>query len=392
MRLFVTLSLSALLFATAQQVHAEDVEFLNFRDNMPITVTTNNLTSAQATARGLEIRTNTEGFIVWDKPNFNKPIDVITLRVQSRTNGKGAIMWRPRDEADGLYQVPFDIRGAETAYDIDVILSEHPSWDWKTDVIALRFEPGTDVIIEEMNLRHWSLGDKAIEAWGSFWTFDNFRPYSINFLWGPLIATSDAARAKLYANLPPESPSATRIFYVVLLIAAVAGSATYAFTRDAKLPLGIVAVTFVTLWVIFDIRMGAEIMNYAFDDIRTYVREDGLDKRLRTYSNLFPILDRMTEELKKHERYGIIADLNTVYFGTTRYAAYPSVPVTMDQSQSGVNVWAVFAMPNIQQDEQGRLWIPGDAATYENGRRILTAPGRVTLRIDPGTFIFSADR
>ena len=60
--------------------------------------------------------------------------------------------------------------------DIDVVLSDYTTWDWRTDAFGIMFPPGTELILEEMNFRHWTPMERLIGGWKSFWTCEGCKP------------------------------------------------------------------------------------------------------------------------------------------------------------------------------------------------------------------------
>lgn len=380
-----------LMFATVPMARAEEVDFWNFRGSMPKEARMSGLTTAEVTDEGLFVRTGTEGFISWPGQPLDGPADAITLRVRSVRPVTAHFVWQPTDGSGetGLYQIPIAIPYTETARDVDVVLSTHSEWDWRTDLMGIVFPPGTELILEEMNVRHWTPMEKLIEGWKSFWTFDDFKPHSINFLWGPLIATNGPARAELYATLPPRSWSATRIFLGILFAAGTAGMFLAVVRRNRDLGLGIFAATFCALWLLFDLRMGAEIVSYAADDLRTYVFADEDERSLRSHGVIYTLFNQVLPEIKKHERYALFSPPGSVVYPNLRYLSYPSVAVLPGQDMTGLTLYVVFGDTGIALDDQSRLTRRAASGT---GTEILSPPGAITKRVHESIYLFEPNR
>jgi hypothetical protein len=383
---FCTAALFLVLFASV--AHGEDIQLWNFRGTMPIQTSIGGLTKAETTPEGLLIQTDVEGFIMWANQPIKTPTEVLTMRVKSPSQIGAFFMWTsPAGEEQFTFEIPFIIPATtEVPKDVNIIPSNFPTWDWRAEKVAIRFPAGANVLIEEATLRHWSTMEKFIEGWKSFWTYDTFRAYSINFLWGPLIATNAPARGVMFDTLPPFAWSATRIFYGLLLLAAVIGLVVRFLGKNAALGFGIFAAVFVGCWVIFDIRMGAEIIDYAFDDIDSYVKKEGNNQTLRSHGNLYAIINEALPVINQYDRYVLIYPAGSVYFANVRYMAYPSVPVREEDNAENVKLWAVFERRDILIDENNRLY-----KKVGTGTVVLSPPGKIVKQLAADVFLFAAD-
>ena len=379
---------ASVLLAFACIAHAEDIDVWNFRGDMPKSAGANGLTDVHESPEGLVIRTDTDGYVAWPDHPLGAPAEVLTLTAKSAVPMQAVFMWQPVDGGEGLYQLPFVIPASENGASVDVVLSDYPMWDWRTDTVALRFPAGADVTLVEMDFRHWSPMEKFIEGWKSFWTFDDFRAYSINFLWGPLIAGNPVARANLYATLPPFAWSALRVMYAILAVVGVIAVAARVIARDRALALGIFAAAFAGCWLFFDLRMGLEIVSYAKDDWRSYVLQSPDDRRLRTHDNLYAIIDRILPTIQAYDRYALYSPVGSVIYPNLRYAAYPSVPVLNPSSSSGVQLNVIMGAQGMYVDELGRL----ARVTASGSGEVLSAPGHIVQQINENAFLFVTDR
>lgn len=372
-----------LLAASVPFAAAEEIDFWNLRGRMPGNATSSNLTVSEVTEEGLFVRTDTEGLVAWPGHPLEGPAEAVTLRLRSSRAVTAKFAWVPTDDSpEGtMFQVPFEIPVTREARDVHVVLSDYDGWDWRTEAVGIVFPAGSELILEEVTFRHWTPTERLIEGWKSFWTFDDFKPHSINFLWGPLVAGSEPGREQLYANLPPLAWSATRLFYTALLLAAGAGL-FLAYARGKRpLGLGVFTAVFCGLWLLFDARMGAEILSYAADDVRTYVRADGDEKVLRTHGPFYAAMEQLLPDIMKHGRYALHAPPGTIAFPNIRYRAYPSVPVLPDQNLTGVQLHVVFGDTNVTVDAAGRLM---------RGSEVLAASGSVIKRVHDTIFLYEA--
>jgi hypothetical protein len=372
-------------FFLMQTASAEEITPWNFRGQMPKEAQGVQLTSAQITPQGLHINTQTDGYLVWSGNPIEGPVHVITIRAKAARPTQGSVLWQAKDAKEGeLVQLYFAIPASNEMKNIDVIVSGYDQWNWRSEQFAIAFPAGSEVVIEEIQFRYWPFYERAIERWKSFWTFDSFRPYSINFLWGPLLAGNSPQRTTLFDTLPPSAPSVTRYFYVVLAIVAVASiiAGRKQWRRDKA--IGWFLGTFVLLWLIFDVRMGAEILSYAANDVKTYVFAEQDDRQLRNFQFIHATVERMVPELQKHATFAMVTPQGEVYFPILRYYAYPSVILPDPATWSGATAWAVIDRNDIWVDEASRL-----REGPKNGSgKILTPPGHVAVPVNDSTFLF----
>lgn len=379
-----------ILCCVALVANAEEIDFWNFRGSMPKNALVNDLTRAEVTPEGILIQTQTEGYIGWSDQPLEGPVDVISLRIRSPRTIDAVFLWKPLDPTlEGMYQERFIIPASgDFASEIHISLGNLPNWDWRTQQIAFLFAPGTSIIIEEMNLHHWTPMEKLTEVWKSFWTFDTFEIYSINFLWGPLTTTNPVARAHLFDSLPPVALSALRIFYAILAASAVGGFIAGLYLRRKNMMLGAFAYAFIALWLLFDVRMGTEILLYAKRDINSFVMKEGTTQTLRSHGNLYAALQQALPIIRAHDRFALFEQAGSPYFNNIRYQSYPSVPVLENQPTDGIRLWAVFERRDMGV-ENARIWKKADTPS---GREYISGTGSIVWRFDDRTFLFATDQ
>lgn len=380
-------TIALFLFAFPFFTFAEGITTWDFADAMHQDAIVHQLTDARVTNSGLSIQTSSDGFIQWGDSPIPGPADVVTLRVKSADQVESALLW-PQDKTDDaeLLQLFFTIPQSDDFIDVDVIVSDYDQWDHTAENFGIAFPAGANVVIEKVMFRHWPLHERIVEGWKSYWHFDAFRPYSINFLWGPLIVTNSPAREQLYENLPPHAWSANRIYYVLIAVAGMIAYGLWRFgksDRRANQALLILGGTCVSLWLIFDARMGMEMLAYAKRDIATYVLAPDSDAKLRTHGDFYATVKQMTPFLMEHGRYGLITIPGTPYFANLRYITYPSIPITMEKDTSGIRLWAVIERGDVTMGAQRRL--------IDDSGSPLTPPGSIILPINDKNFLFLAD-
>ena len=381
---------SLLVFLPA--AHAENAVVWDFaKRTAPNTMQTQSITNIQQIEEGVAVRTQTNGFLSWSGGPLRTPVDVITLTVRSTRPTEAAWMWSPKDKTlQGLYQVFFRIPANSAFTEVHVPISSTSTWFAEADVQALALPSGSDIVIQKIAFRHWNVFEKSIESIKSFWTFDQFTQYSINFLWGPLLATNPIARSVLYATLPPPSWSALRVFYALTACAAAVAAALRFGMKNAERGkrIGLLAVTSVVafLWILFDARMGLELLSYARTDITSYVRQDKDTRTLRANGPLNAFLDHLRPTLQQYPRYALLASDALPFFANFRYQTYPSVPVMEGQDMDDIALWLVIERQDIAVDETGRL-----LKKTGTGYVLLSPKGHIVERFSPSIFLFQTD-
>lgn len=376
------------LFAFASTARAQHQWSWDFRNNsLPFRANVSQLTEVRPTAEGLYIRTDRDGYILWNPHPLDGPVDVVTLRIKNMHATEAAWMWDPDA---GLYQGFFMIPAADTFQNVDIAVSNYRTWRWDTEAVGLGLPAGAEILIERITFSHWGAADRVTEAWKTFWTFDAFRPYSINFLWGPLLTFNPIARRELFETLPPFAWSAMRAIYALLAAGIVTGAAIRLFHSDTSRGRTIGALTIigtvVFCWLLLDLRMGLELLNYAKIDLRQYVFAAREERLFRNYDRFYTIADQALPLIHDHERYVLLAPSSSPAFANFRYLSYPSIPIKEEQSMDGVRLWVIVDRPDVSAEGK-RLVRDGDTGTKET----LAASGSVLMRLSDSSFLFLAD-
>lgn len=339
------------------------------------------LASAQQGAEGLTISVGPQGGGLTRAIEPGTRVEAVMLRIRSATNAQGFIVWRAAGwESGRMAEFPFTVEASDTFQEHILPVSSHPQWSKSIDYLGVGFAPGSTVEIADAGIASWGMGEKAVELVKGFWTFDEFKPLSINFLWGPLLSTTPALRAQLYDTLPPQAPSATRVMYAVLAIVGALALVTRAVKPErSAAAFGLCTLVFAGLWILFDVRMGSEILSYAAHDLRHYVLAPTGKKELRTHRKMYDILNQTLPVLQQEERFALVTQENAFY-SLVRYRSYPTLPITPDRSQSGLTLWLVAYRQDAVIDEQQRLTVGG---------RVLSGPGKVVQHFGSGEYLFS---
>ncbi len=374
------LPLAALVVLLPAAAFAMESTFWDFRGAPLPGMDVQKLTTVEATAEGLYVETQTDGFLQF--PTLTRGADSLTLQATNARDAEAALIWRTPALNPGEYYQHNIVIPLGESKTVTVALNQIPEWEWSAPFVGLALPAGSRMLIETIEWRTYTVGEKLWNGVVSFWTPDTFRLYSINFLWGPLIGSTPEARMTLYETLPPSSWSATRLFYGAFALAAgVAGLLWWSKPEGGKRRfLLILAFAGAALWIVFDARMTEEILSYVRDDWRSYVLAPADERTLRSHSNLYDIVYEAKELLGDDPRYVLVAQENTPFFSNLRYALYPSVPV--QPGEAGVSAYIVLARPDI---------------TVVNGKIMdkdgsLTAgSGSIVKRFDDASFFFRTE-
>lgn len=341
------------LASICQTASAMTATAWDLRGSVPAGLTPQNLTTVEITTEGMYVRTDTDGFIQLPAPGVRA--DVLAMTVTNVDTPELGLIWRTPDLAPQEYYQAKIALPTGTDEETILALNEVPEWDPNATTIALAFPAGAEVLVADMEWRSYSGLEKLWNGVVSFWRPDVFSMYSINFLWGPLIATTPEGRATLFDTLPPKAWSATRFMYGFLAVAAVAAGAWAWNKPDRRRTfLTIVTIVFGATWILFDARMTQEIASYAAHDWSTYVLADPADRELRMHRKLYDTLETADELLGDDPSYVLVENDLGPYFANARYRLYPAVPVTPEEP-GDATAWLVLGRPDIRVRSGGVL-------------------------------------
>jgi hypothetical protein len=339
-----------------------------------------NLTSVTATDAGLAIKTTQEGNL---RTKLQTPFvaDTIVFVFDHATPMEARLVWTQKGQEDRtIIRLPFLI-GGKPHEEISLDIGQYD--EWKTaETVGLEFPANADTVLERIEFHKWTLFEKTAEAWKSFWTFDDDRVYSINFLWGPIFTFNRFERAKMFTSLPPVGKSANILFYVILSIAGIVSLALL-FWKRRTAALQTFFFTLAALWVIYDVRMGLEVFSYLADDYRTYWSQDFAHRDFRTAGNFFDVVERSRPYLLQDKRYAFVGPgAPSPYLAWMRYLTYPSLPIGDQDDYGGVRTWLVFQRDDVTVNEKNQL-------VFE-GKTVLIPQGKIIERFGKDSFLYQA--
>lgn len=350
----------------------------------------------EKTPDGLHIRASAQNGSLLSDLLLNHPAEVVSVTFASPAERAVQLVWHRRnDPQEMLTQLGFVIPKGVARNDINVDF--YRQWDRRADSIGFIFPKGTDVLLQEIRFAHWTLGEKAAEIWKSFWRFDDYSPFSINFLWGPLITFNPVGTSELFTTMPPMGRSGMWVFYAAASAAGLVILADWFWNkvrpseRRHDLPpqtggrrvgrLALFLMFYGALWVIFDIRMGAEMLSYVKDDYETYLSMPHGQRTLRTYLNFNDVMEVTAPWLDGVRELALLRG-TTPIAAMTRYFALPAVTEEPAGPRPDLPVWLVYHRDNAALDGEGRLTVDGVP---------WTSPGQIVQWFDARSFLFRAN-
>ncbi|MBI3336236.1 hypothetical protein HYZ98_01570 [Candidatus Peregrinibacteria bacterium] len=381
--LFRTSIILAVLVLLPATTHAVTITEWNFRgSNVPGRWEVRDLAPVR-TDTGLHITAPHEGSLT-RLTDLHHRIDDIIVHAFATQATEVFLLWHHRNmPPSNLVQLPFKIPSSTTPLSIELNVSSFPEWDPNTDRIGFAFPQGTDAILESMEFVGLQWWEHGIVAMQSFWTFDWYKPHSINFVWGPLLTFTPLSKKHMFYQLPPLAYSANIIFYTLMIIGA--GAAIFywhahgrTFKARQKSATGFLMLIAI-LWIGYDIRMGAEWLSYVREDLRTYLLAEESTRTFRERGRFYDFATIASTYLTKDPTYIFLATHRWPYLGAMRYFTYPSIPTEPDQAQFGIDTWVVFDRPDISVDPSEHLVSEGT---------VVTPPGKVLYQFDDHSFIF----
>ncbi|MFA6039339.1 MAG: hypothetical protein WCV62_01255 [Candidatus Peribacteraceae bacterium] len=324
-------------------------------------------TGAQPTEQGIRINTAAEGSMA-RLTDFPHPVDIIQIRTSAPREVSGLLLWHePGTPENNVYQLPLAFQaGSSTVNHVDLTI--YPAWKRHPDLLGFAFPAGTDITVETMDFYGYNAFERMGNAWKSFWTFDTFNASAINFLWGPILRSAPVSRAALFDAPPPQGWSANRLFYGVLLIGGLLlwlwqwrSKRENARRRALLLFLALAG----SLWLFYDVRMGAEFLSYAKWDYDTYFTRAPEEREFRRFENFYRAVDLSLPALTASSTYGFLCPPGFPFPSRVRYFTYPSIPVETDALPRPAT-WLVFRRNDVRVDGQGRL-LEGDKVIAEGG-------------------------
>ena len=317
---------------------------------------------------------------IFRETNVDHPVDAVEITYLAPQGTEALLLWHvPGTPDNEVLQLPVMLAAAVVPTTKKIDTSWYKEWVRKPKMLGLRVPKGTDIQIMHFRLRGWNMFDRAWNAVQSYWTFDVFSPYSVNFLWGPILSGSPIARESLYLDLPPHGTYANSVWYVVLLVMGVIALAAGKMRKRAQALGAAFVILLCALWLLSDIRMGSEVLSYVWTDFAGHNTVHPQKEQFRERGNFLAFAGAAAPLVTDRGRYVFLTQYPYPFLGLMRYHTYPSLPVGPEAVTEGIDTWVVFARGDVGVDAEGRLTSEG---------KVVSAPGRILLDFAPDSFVF----
>ncbi|MCA9370618.1 MAG: hypothetical protein KC680_01505 [Candidatus Peregrinibacteria bacterium] len=327
-------------------------------------------TSIELVPQGLMMTATDQQGQLAREGNIHHSVDTIDILYSSSVGAHGIFFWQPKSmEGNQAYHIPITFEPTSVSRSMRLDLSQIPEWDPSSKLIGFNLNPGSQLTLQHISLTGPGLLEKLTAGARSLLTFDVIHAYSVNFLWGPRMVSNVDHVHSVFQEVPPRGSSVNGALYVLLVAAVIFGAPNNRMKR--------VAVLFILFWILYDLRMGTEMMTYANTDIKTWWSKpiELKDYRDRgSFTAFSKVAAEFVEDTDK--KYVLLTPTGWPYFNTMQYETYPASPTTSDE---GASLWFVFDMHNAYVNDEGRILVDD---------KPVSPPGKVILSYEPGAFIF----
>ncbi len=339
--------------------------------------------NAQQQADGLHIGMSGTGAVL---AAVSLPADaqLLTIETTSDRAVTGRFLWQTSwDTSGGVFSSPITIVPGSHAVTA-VPLHRLSQWNGTITAIGLQLPPSTSIILHGLTFSHFNPLERLIVGMQSFWTMDSYNPTSINFLWGPQIASNPFERLTVYDQSPPQALSGTLFLSVAGLVAVIMLGIVYALRWRTRwngraLFLRGSAICLISLWLLLDMRMGSEYLQWVATDFRTFISAPAEERTLRERGHFYDFIEFVLPLVHDRTSYAFASFQQWPYLGNLRYFTYPILPSADFEHD---DTWVIFRRPDFDIDAQQRVTLNGQP---------VTPPGRILGRFDDSSFVFRID-
>lgn len=393
MRRFLPFAIAFSLFGIVPQAHAAWTTVWDFTAPGPLEGQwAQNNAILEKTPSGLRITANANGGVIRNV-GTSHPVDSMKIVMTKGVKGVGVFVWHRSKDPEGQFvQLPFSMEGTNNEV-IAFPLDNFPDWDPWSDAIGLGFGSAADVTIARIELYGRPSAETLMEYVKSFLQFDGYLPYSINFLWGPLMVGTPMARSTLFDGHPPLGMSGNRVFYGLLVLFAIVcvgwalSLRKHASAKKRRAPLAAFALFFCLLWISYDLRMGAEVMSYFINDLRSYVFAPAGKKEFRNTKSFYDVLEQSLDALTATPHYAVLTIEPSPFRKMAGYRTYPkSMPLFPGDDMKTAGAFLLFYSPDTGVDEKGRLM------RLVNGNAVVLAERGTLKKFNDNAFLYIPSR
>ena len=351
--------------------------------NVPGSWKVTHLTEAAPSDAGLRLRADRDGSIM-TIPVLDHDSQAVALHVLSPRNADIILLWHRRGTPEKeIVQLPVNITGSPEEQKIEISLARYGQWDERPDRFGIGLKAKTEITVGAIELLGWNIFEKFVEAVKSFWNFDDLNPYSINFLWGPILNFNPIARQQQFTMLPPPVGwSFNKVMIPTLAVAGgILGFLAWRGSAPRRRTMAIFAVSiFAGAWLLWDMRMGLEFLHYAKQDAERFVLRPIGKRSFRTNLEFRDVVESSMPFLIRSKRYAFLSPPSLPFESIMRYLTYPSLPSREGEGLKDVDVWLTFLMPEVTVNETGQLMM---------NDLVLSKTGHIIRRFVDGSFLFT---
>ncbi|MDP7069145.1 MAG: hypothetical protein QF815_01355, partial [Candidatus Peribacteraceae bacterium] len=163
----------------------------------------NGFDNAQLIDEGFAIKSNAPGQIM-KVSKIRHAVDRIGISYITPTGASGQFFWRPKGmDGSEVYQIPLTFEPTVVTQKIILDMSQVSEWDARSDRIGFALDGGIEFVLQSIDFTGPTGGESLTYPFKTFIVLDRARPYSINFLWGPLMTYSKDQYLSLFLQIPP---------------------------------------------------------------------------------------------------------------------------------------------------------------------------------------------
>ena len=259
-------------------------------------------------------------YILW---GYNRQFDYIDTRISAKGQGK---IWY--GFVNGQQIIPGEITpfaNGEQRFSFAKLsfLSQIP--DGLSVVMIVDGDIAGDVSSE---MKQNTFSESMVSGWNDFWTFDSFRPYSINLLYGPRIFGT----------------SVNGTFYMLFIFFSLIALFVLFLRGKEKKFLATVCIIGGALWIVYDMRMTLELNGYYIKDYKEYISQESGVRSFRDRGNFYDFMNFTQKTLGEvnvwnKKTVSFFTDNEWPFYGSATYFLLPSI---LEKSKKDVDILVFY--------------------------------------------------
>jgi len=336
--------------------------------------------SVEKQADGIWLRSGSStGMILTDaEPPFFAETALIIASAETPT--KVLFIWFYPEKEDGGLTSYYDVNvSSDSENHRTLLLSRHPDWRKEKKTMGFLLPPHSSIVLHRIEFKQWNLWDTVVSALRSVTQLDDYRPYAINFTWGPQLGLNPPEVTELYQNVPPIATSGiwvVTLFIIFCILLYLLSRTSYAIWMRKYYSLMTLLWIACGTWLLLDLYMGVQFLSWVKEDHDAYISGESGFRTFRDRDAFYDFAEFVRPLVTGRERYIFIAETPWPYIGNIRYLTFPSIPAFNLQED---DTWVIYDRSDITLDSTNQLMMGGD---------VITNPGEVLGIFDEGSFVF----